>query len=86
MLIIKEGLTDMNALVRESCINFLKQTILAHLDDLSHLFLIIDCRKIFVKEYYMQLPFLILSLIFHVVEDEMLLTEYLARIIKKLKT
>ena len=49
MLIIKEGLTDPNENVRLACIDFLKPSLN---DDLSAIYKLIDCKIMFVKEYY----------------------------------
>ncbi|CDW89230.1 at hook motif family protein [Stylonychia lemnae] len=89
MLIMKEGLTDNNENVREQCIEFLKPSLFNEdgtLQDLSHLFKIIDCKKMFVKEYYMQLPFIIMRFIFHCLgEEEVKLCQYLEQILKRLR-
>jgi hypothetical protein len=51
MLIIKEGLTDPSQGVRDACTEFLKATMIVEeqktfslIQDLSHLFKVIDCR------------------------------------------
>ena len=55
-------------------------------DDLSYLFKIIDCKLMFIKEYYIQLPFIIMRLIFHLAgEDDIIVARYLESIIHKLK-
>eukprot|EP00347_Sterkiella_histriomuscorum_P002311 403368647 len=89
MLIIKEGLTDSSEFVRAECIEFLKPSLQNEdgtFKEFSHLFKLIDCRKLFIKEYYVQLPFLIMRFIFHCLENqEIKLAEYLQSIIEKLK-
>lgn len=55
-------------------------------DDLSYLFKIIDCKQIFIKEYYIQLPFIIMRLIFHMAgEDDSIVARYLQKILWQLK-
>ena len=54
--------------------------------DLSYLFKIIDCKQMFIKEYYIQLPFIIIRLIFHLAgENDLIVAKYLEQIILKLK-
>ena len=76
MLIMKEGLTDPSEAVRFECIEFLKSLLYkaregqeerapVMREDLSYIFKVIDCKMIFVKEYYIQLPFILLRFIFH---------------------
>ena len=56
------------------------------ISDLSHLFKIIDCKQMFIKEYYIQLPFIIMRFIFHLSgEDDLQVAKYLGRVISKLK-
>ena len=51
-------------------------------DDLSYLFKIIDCKQMFIKEYYIQLPFIIMRLIFHMAgEDDSIVARYLQKIL-----
>ena len=61
MLIIKEGLTDPSEAVRVECIEFLKPLLFEKTEgeneavlkeDLSQVFKLLDCKMIFVKEYY----------------------------------
>jgi len=93
MLIIKEGLTDPSQGVRDACTEFLKATMLLEeektfslIHDLSHLFKIIDCRQLFVKEYYVQLPFIIMRFIFSLAgEEDIEVARYLQGILTKLK-
>ncbi len=81
MLILKEGLTDQSLGVREACTLFLKPLLINEnglIEDLSLLFKMIDCKQIFIKEYYIQLPFIIMRLIFHLAEeDETKVAKYL---------
>ena len=54
--------------------------------DLSHLFKVIDCKQLFVKEYYVQLPFIIIRFIFSLAgEDDAGVARYLESILTKLK-
>ena len=111
MLIIKEGLTDQNAGVRDACIEFLKPSMMStgesqqevkddgaegsamnkpslHLnEDLSYLFRIIDCKQMFIKEYYIQLPFIIMRFVFHLAgNNDLCVARYLESLLTKLKT
>lgn len=52
MLIIKEGLTDPSEYVRSACFSFLNQTLQSHENDYSYFFKIIDCKEMYIKEYY----------------------------------
>lgn len=55
-------------------------------DDLSYLFKIIDCKQMFIKEYYIQLPFIIVRLIFHMAgEEDSIVARYLQKIVQQLK-
>ena len=89
MLIIKEGLTDQNPHVREACIDFLKASMteqegdtIKMKEDLSYLFKIIDCKQMFIKEYYIQLPFIIMRLVFHMAgEEDLIVAKYLQKIL-----
>jgi hypothetical protein len=69
MLIIKEGLTDPCENVKSACYAFLKQTVSSeeNKNDLCKIFKLIDCNKILVSQYYVQLSLLICNLIFNVV-------------------
>jgi hypothetical protein len=56
-------------------------------EDLSYLFQMIDCKQLFVKEYYIQLPFIIMRFIFSLVgEDDLVVARYLEKILTKLKS
>ena len=97
MLYIKEGLTDPNNLVREACLEFLKPSVcvpnsgdkenkLEMVEDLSIMFKFIDCKSMFVKEYYIQLPFIIMRFMFEVTGDQdIILAHYCETLLKKLK-
>ncbi len=99
MLLIKEGLTDPSELVRQACAEFLKRTMTVEkesqgsqenspqlIDDLSHFFKIIDCKLMFVKEYYIQLPFIIMRYVLLLLgDDDLKLARYLETIINRLK-
>jgi|LauGreDrversion4_2_1035121.scaffolds.fasta_scaffold35483_2 hypothetical protein len=37
--------------------------------DLSYLFKIIDCKLLFIKEYYIQLPFILMRFIFALAQN-----------------
>lgn len=40
----------------------------------------------FIKEYYIQLPFIIMRLLFHIAaEDDLIVVRYLQKILQKLK-
>lgn len=71
MMIIKEGLTDPSQGVREACSEFLKASMIIEeeksfkmKEDLCYLFKVIDCKQIFIKEYYIQLPFILMRYVF----------------------
>ena len=96
MLIIKEGLTDPSQGVRDACTEFLKASMIIEeeksyslIPDLSHLFKVIDCKQLFVKEYYIQLPFIIMRFIFQLVaesEEDVSVARYIETILTKLKS
>ncbi len=93
MLIIKEGLTDPSQGVRDACTEFLKASMIIedektfHLkEDLSFLFQLIDCKQLFIKEYYIQLPFIIMRFVFSLAgEEDLIVARYLEKILTKLK-
>lgn len=90
MLIVKEGLTDPSPAVREACSEFLKPSMVTAegklAEDLSYLFKIIDCKLIFVKEYYVQLPFIIMRFLFELAgEDDLQISTYLERTLALLR-
>lgn len=56
------------------------------IEDLSYLFKIIDCKQMFIKEYYIQLPFIIMRFIFSVAsEDDTLVSKYMESIVYRLR-
>lgn len=40
------------------------------IDDLSYLFKLIDCRQMFIKEYYIQIPFIIMRFVFGIAGED----------------
>lgn len=100
MLIIKEGLTDQHPGVMEACFKFLRPTLtllseeemgedeakITLIEDMSLLFKIIDCKQMFIKEYYIQLPFIIMRFIFTLAsDDDTLVSRYMEKILVKLR-
>lgn len=73
MLIIKEGLTDASEEVRGACIEFLRQSMMTEeqevIADLSYLYKIIDCNQMFIREYFLQLPLVLMRYVFHIVGE-----------------
>lgn len=97
MLIIKEGLTDQSQGVREACMEFLRPSMTADgvdengaekrvlISDLSYLFKLIDCKLLFVKEYYIQIPFIIMRFVFALAgESDLVVAQYLESLFTKL--
>ena len=53
---------------------------------MSLLFKIIDCKQMFIKEYYIQLPFIIMRFIFTLAsEDDTVVAKYMDKILTKLR-
>jgi hypothetical protein len=52
MLILKEGLTDPHEEVRYACYEFLGQTLKECENDYSKFFCFIDCKTMYIKEYF----------------------------------
>lgn len=50
------------------------------------MFKIIDCKQMFIKEYYIQLPFIIMRFIFTLaIEDDTVVSKYMEKILLKLR-
>lgn len=99
MLIIKEGLTDQSQGVREACMEFLRPSMTTVegadengaekrelISDLSYLFKLIDCKLLFIKEYYIQIPFIIMRFVFALAGDsDLVVARYLESLLAKLR-
>ncbi len=56
------------------------------ISDLSYMFKLVDCKQMFIKEYYIQLPFILMRFIFHLVgENDVIVSSYLDRLLNNLK-
>ena len=73
MLIIKEGLTDASEEVRGACIEFLRQSMMTEeqevIADLSYLYKIIDCNQMCIRDYFLQLPLVLMRYVVHIVGE-----------------
>jgi len=74
MIVLTEGLTAKDGQVREKFFQFLTPTIT---EDLSHIFKLIDCKMTFQNQYFARLPYLIVIALLKILEDPVILAEYL---------
>ncbi len=79
MLVLTEGFTSNEPLVREACIKFLTPTVneFAEKNDIAGLFKLIETRLAFGNEYYGRIPGYLTLAILEILESDITLADYL---------
>ena len=81
LLVLKEGLSSTHEAVREACIKFYSPTVHKYGDSLATLFEMIDARLAFINQYYARVPCLVILAIFRIVPDEMIILNYIEKVV-----
>ena len=79
MLVLTEGFTSNEPLVREACIKFLTPTVNEYTAkrDIAGLLKLIEARLAFGNEYYGRIPVYITMAILDILESDLTLADYL---------
>lgn len=88
MLVLTEGFTSHEPIVREACIKFLTPTVQEYADknDIAGLLKLIEARLAFGNEYYGRIPGYVTLAILEILEQDVTLANYLEKVvIRKLR-